>query len=1030
MTTYDLNLVEYIPEDSFGPMSPNAPAPLREREKMGFGDALIQDTPAYRIGGMIAEKFITDDTPDPNYDPFQAWKDAGADDSVLSDYMDTVNGEQLFHLTRRLNESRARRESIEAAGFTGQAANFLMNVAADPTTYFGFGSAMMLKGGMGALKAGAISGGLAGAAMSAQQEFYAPEEMTLEKGAAITAATTVMGGLLGKAVDSFANLKSKGLIQKDFDQMSTNALTDAVDVAQRAEVVPQSVGAAVAPDALYNATYSVSTGGNVVARSLAKAMSVTELSPKMFIQSMESRSGAIVAARMFGSNVLTKSNMEGVAGKEIINVIDETRDLRKALVSEIQSGLTDKDIVKTFGRKREDKDNEFIARALYGEQGAVEKLTPLQRKFYDWAKKYYKKIEEMATKFNVPFFNSRSDFGQSVIFVKEKVAERIGEFKQKVFENLKRNREDALKRVDDLKKQISELELRIKEFPDPRDNAWMRAAIERKQAFADELLSLSKASDDDLLEDASVSANKIAAGIYYDDLLLPVEGTSKKSRFFNERLLDPLEWMDFIEHDPIKVARKYTDSVSPHIAFSKAFPEYKDVSEMANDVKEKVLAELADNPDKASKEAERAVNLITRAWNTETGIEIAQKMRDVGGWAPWVTVLDKGMYISQMGGQVLAALLEPVAVTLHHGLGGGKYYGKVVSEMMKDPLIREASKKEAGYLSVGLEVTENHLLQSAVASEISEREIGNQAAKMMHKGSLMFAKMNLSVFWDSIVRQALAIAQTGIIKERLLKFNKLSKEEIADLAFLGIDKNNIKQINEQLKLHGEDIRGVFYAHPEKWTDENARDAWVRAIRKDNRRISVQSDTGDTPFLFRTPFGRLFTKYKTWPVTATQKYLIQATQKPMKSMAGIGVMVSTAAMYDYLLNYSQGKDVSTDPDELLLAGINRSGILGILPEAGGSFLLNRLAGIQSGGGKFYEYQDFTDAALGALGNFGQDIANVGGAVLPKYDEENGYTFGFTNEDGDLKKAPITSLIDILPIPVVKPWVRSGVEEMIE
>lgn len=1025
MDQYTLNLNEYIPDDGFGPVSPSAPAPLREREKMGFGEAIIQDTPAFRVGQMVAEKFIADDTPDPNYDPFQAWKDAGADDSVLSDYMDTENQDQLFRLTMRLNESKARRESIEAAGFAGETANFLMNIAADPTTYFGFGSAMMLKGGMGALKAGAISGGLAGAAMSAQQEFYAPEEMTLERGVVVTAATTVMGGLLGKAVDSFAGLQSKGLIKKDFDKMSTDALTDAADVAQRADAAPQSVGAAVVPDLTYNA----SVGGNAVARALSKAMAKTQLSPRMAVQNFESQEGARIASRMFGTSVKTVGNIEGVAGKEAASFSEITQEIRDQTVGKIEQNFNKDFVSKRFGRIATDADYEIVHRALHDEKVDISKLDPLQRHYYDWQQAFYKEKAEQLAKDKVPYFNERHNYGAPVIFSKEKVSAKIDDFKKIAFDGMKRVRDGAQEQINKVKKEIKDLELRIKDYPDPRDNAWMRAAIERKAGHLEELFDIARASDQDLAEDASIAANKIATGIFYDELLLG-PAVVNKSRFFKERHVNPLDYMDFLEHDPKVLASKYTDSVAPHMAFAKAFPEYRNIQAMAEDLKSRILGDNKLQPDKAAAEAEKAVALVTRAWNSETGIELSQKVTELGAAAPWVSAMNDAMYMTQMGGQVLASLVEPVGITLHHGLKGGAHYGKVAAALAKDPALREASKKELNYMGIAIEAAKNKLLQDQIGYEIMERQLGNKISRVFRKGALLMGRANLSTSWDTMTRGVLAVAQSGLMKERLLKFSKLSKEELADLAFLGIDKKNVKAITEQLKLHGKDERGIFLANIENWTDQAAKDAWIRAIRKDSRRTSVQADTGDVPFLFRTPLGKLFTKYKTWSVAASQKLLIQAAQNPKGSAAGVAAMVSAGTLLDVILQASQGKEFSTDPDELLWGGINRSGILGVLPEAGGSFLLNRLAGVQSGGGRFYQYQDVPGLVFGATGNFLQDVATLGGAALPKYSDENGYKFGFLNEDGDLKKGVVNSVVDVLPIPIAKPWLRAGAQELVE
>ena len=133
------------------------------------------------------------------------------------------------------------------------------------------------------------------------------------------------------------------------------------------------------------------------------------------------------------------------------------------------------------------------------------------------------------------------------------------------------------------------------------------------------------------------------------------------------------------------------------------------------------------------------------------------------------------------------------------------------------------------------------------------------------------------------------------------------------------------------------------------------------------------------------------------------------------------MVLTSGAIDVLYNKSQGKDVSTDPDELLWAAINRSGMLGVIPEAGGSFLLNRVAGIQSGGARVYNYNDIQSIAAGPVGSFANDLLKT--APIPKSQDDGSYKSPYTDKKGNIKESSVNHLLNVLPIPLVKTYLKA-------
>lgn len=1018
--------VTAVPEQQFGRVAPSAPIPEIDMEPEGsFLNAMASETLSYRLGRRVSQYFTQNNSAQEGYDPFQQWKDLDLGDEYLDDVMATDNEDQLINLLGRIKQDTAAREKISSYGLAGEAANFVFSVATDPTTYMGFGAGMMLKSGMGATKAFAASGAAAGATYSALEEVASPERNTLESGLVTTVASTVLGGALGRAVDSFSSLQAKKVIEKDFSTMATDAMNSASTLPQRQAAL--SAGAMAVEDL---SGVSNAVGGNIVSRSLAKSTRL--LSPRLWGQTAELKETQDFMSRFFGVSARTEANIEqGVRAP--ISFGDETQKLRDQAVGKVAQSFDRKELVQKFGSSGTEDDFTAVFQAHFQPDADIEKLTPLQRHIYDFEKQYYDDYAKMLTDESVPYFNERDQYGRPLVFSQEKATERVGELSSTIEARMLREKAEAEARIDFLQKDLDAERLAVKSNPDQRIVQMAESRIARIEDQIEDLALVARATDDEISEEAGIAAHEIAGGIFYDQLSLSPKQVANKSRFFKERHIDPLEFSDFLEHNPVVLARKYADSVSPHIGFKRAFPEYQSPQKMIEDYKTKASENLgsAKDRDKAQAEIGHAIERMERLWNTETGVELSQKTKDLGAFAPYVAAVNDLMYMTQMGGQLLASLVEPIGIGIHHGLTGGLKLGKTVARLATDADFRKLSTKEAQYGGVAIEIANNKILHDMMGYQVADREMNNVISRASRKGALLMGRANMSIYWDQLMRTSLYLSQSGIMKESLNKFSTLSKEQIGDLAFLGIDKTNVGKITEQLKKYGKDDNGLFVANAENWDDASARELWINALRKDLRRTSVQVDSGDVPFLFRTPLGKLFTKYKSWGVAATSKILIQSSQYPTKSIGGIAALVSAGTLVDVLLNKSQGKDVSTDPDELIWAGINRSGVLGVLPEAGGSFLLNRIAGVQSGGGRLYEYQDAPGLIAGATGSFLQDAATVVGATLPKYDSDSGeYNYGFYGKNGKIRQGVVNSTIDMMPLPFIKPWAKEYSKELIE
>ena len=986
------------------PDTPNVP----ESTISDFGHAILKDLRTTRIGEgavQIGYNLLFDDSKQIN--PFEKWKESGLSDKYFDQAMNvkTENEWDQFMADTASDEEIDR--VISDFGLTGTAARFVTSVASDLTTYATFGAGMMLKP-LGAAKAFAASGALAGAAYSAENYIDNPYKNAGSDLAVNVASGAIIGGLLGKATDTFFTLKSKSIIKKDFHEMSREALT---------QEPPQalSLSAAVAEKNDYR------TGGNVVSRILNKAISFA--SPRARGQSARSAATSEIYAKMFGTSAKTKGNMESQIASGA-SFGEETEKLRQQSVGRMRDFGDKLSALERSGHIVDEKKFDEAARLAWSgvENVDLDRVDPVVKEILNFHGEY-KKYRALMEAEGVPKFTAREDYGAPVIVSPAKAAEKIEELKVRNFNTLKAKQAVAETEIAKLKAERNELL-----------SKYARQNVAKPLAYIEERLTalenLAYATDDDIMNDAILSASNMASGRSNEIHMLPADEAKKlKPKFFDYRSIDPLDYIDVLETNPFVMMSRYTDEVSPHIAFNRIF-KGKSITDVTREYAEAMKAEIKDAvlsgdkklADKLSKESEIALADIANGFDTETGMYSARAVSQVGSLAPYLNATSNVVNMAMLGGQVMGSLSEVSAVALHHGLGNaGLKVTKALASFAADPSLVSATRKEAGYFGVGLELAKNKLLNDMIGHELLAAEVGGKAGKILHKSNVMFQRLNLSVYYDSLNRSLSFIVQQGMMKERMAKFSKLTKDELSDLAYLGIDKTNVKAISAQLKKYGTDEKGVFFSNPEKWDDHTAREIWVNALRKDNRRTSVQPDLGEVPFFFRTPIGKNMFKFKSWSIAATQKYLIQVSQSPVRSLPAVGFMVLTSGAIDVLYNKSQGKDVSTDPDELLWAAINRSGMLGVIPEAGGSFLLNRVAGIQSGGARVYNYNDIQSIAAGPVGSFANDLLKT--APIPKRQDDGSYKSPYTDKKGNIKESSVNHLLNVLPIPLVKPYLKA-------
>jgi len=1033
----ELNLTDAPPVKypyAVGTIAPTAPfQEAGQKSNMSYLEAFGESQLAHRIGVWSAvtyDKVMRSydqkdnlDNKDPTFDPFTVWKENKhqPDDFNAIGNMKNWDEYSLWKEVKDYENEAAKR--ISESGGWGQAATLL-----DPTLLIGFGAEGIIGKGltrMGYGRTGVIAGtGVASVAAyeAGQQVADITDRRDVGESVFNIAAAGVIGGLLGKATETWATRAAKGKLQAkgDFHQAASQYIQDAQTLETRA----QSVGAAAVAQAPEDSRIL-----GTAARFVATKMKY--LSPKLYSQTAAASESRSLGDMFFGRNQKTIADEQGIArgisvGEESRNIVDQSFGQIAKDAEEIDG------LIKTGQIVDDAVEKEAILLAANGRKknlsgnGVVNVLARQYREFFG---NFNKTLNELKVK----GYNTLNDYAVPLLIKAELVNKNIEQFSAKVFERIEKVKHKA--------------EMELSAMANELDRMKMMGAKEAEiLEFMEEMRvvrELVEESAGDSLARARTLANMLASGMHsnmnmgsYVNKLIPNR--------FKQRILDFETFIDFVETDPARLKALYSREVAPFIASQKVLGDKTPVAalemymekmngkvaalrakseSLAKAGKTKEAAAANKEADALRKEAAHITDSIKKGWDVLTGEHLVKQVDTFS--APVMNVITAAKHFTSMtklGGQVLASLTDMSAIAYTHHLKGVSGFSKAIIKAATSPELRKISKKNALTIGVSFEKSIHAELMNNLANDFTNAEIfgtgaTGKLAKAMQYGSSKMQVYNGVTTYDTIVRRALSVAQQGILKNNLtdLVAGRLAKNDVTDLAFLGIDKVDAGNILAQMKTHGSKVDDVFFANSHLWDDKAAKEIYERALLRDNRRTSLRPSVGDTPFIFGAPVLNLLTQFKSWSVTATQVYGISALQRAdAKHLMGITTVIGLASLANLLNDIARGNEVSLDLEELIWGGINTSGILGVLPDYGGSWLVNTYADINAGGGKYSDYQTPTKMLAGPAASTINDLwGSTGRPVLQGIDPDQDVNWQSWQK----------SLLNSTPLPFVKPIIKN-------
>ena len=250
-----------------------------------------------------------------------------------------------------------------------------------------------------------------------------------------------------------------------------------------------------------------------------------------------------------------------------------------------------------------------------------------------------------------------------------------------------------------------------------------------------------------------------------------------------------------------------------------------------------------------------------------------------------------------------------------------------------------------------------------------------------------FGRINIMDYWTAGVKQLHAVTMQTSVIEGLLK-GKIDKR----LSRLGIDDANAMNIARQLEKYAEKVDGVWLSNARNWDVPELERIWGAALRKESDRVIVVPGQ-EKPLFMSTPMGKTVMQFRSFMFASTQRMFIASLQNQEHNTIGGLLMLTGMGMMSYSFKqWDAGREISDDPAELIIEGIDRSGSLGAIMEinntiekiSGNSIGLRRLLGVDGPAARFAS-RSAVESALGpTFGSLLDTTMRVGNAGLGEED----------------------------------------------
>ena len=936
---------------------PEAPEPV-EAPSVGevFGAAFRQENSLVSLA--TNETSFQDYQTEEGFDPFEG-KNLEGYELFAENFTDAKSSDHMSAIKQQIDNENEDRQTVAAGGALG----FAAMVAAGTTDPL-FWPMFLIPGGAGikgsksfteaALKVGAIGGVSEIPAEAAKQ--YTQETRTNIDAIASIGGATILSGLLGGSLRGLSKVEADNIATK-LDEVMNDAETPMV--AGNTAEAHQSMGSAQAAQLTKDDLQLVSVGG-------LEKMGVSPL--------LRAENSSSVKTRQLSSEMMESASVKqaNVDGKATAPTGGSAETRIKMWDAGLFQGLNELDAAYTKYRGGKGSAtrvvNDFVLRNRAGKMTAKDFREEVGRVARRGDKSDIPEVQEAAESFRKNVFDPLKESAIELKLLPQDVdVKTAASYLTRVYNTQK----IAAKRPE----------------WDGVVESWLMKGkndallIDNPTALQKAEAAMTEREVKQIAEDITNNIMGVASGRVPYEVVPNVRGPLKE-RVFNipDRFIE-----DFLESDIDIVSRQYVRTMAPDVELSRLYGDASmedQLVEISSSYKELI--------DAAKTEKER-IKLTEQMGNDQRDIS-AMRDRLRGTYRTPEDpnsffiragrVLRDANFVRMLGGMTLSAipdLARPVAVNGLMPVARGL-------RALASPKKFGMAVQEARRAGVGLDM----VLNSRVASMAEITDIYNKSSSFergLRAASDAFGKLTLMTQWNTALKSFSGVVTQDRILAAAIKVSDgtASKSTIKRLAASGIGKEQAQAIAIQFNKHG-DKGDLNLSNGHLWDDREVLDTFRAAVLKDVDRTIITPGLGEKPLWTSSETGKMIFQFKTFAAAAHHKILISDLQyRDAEALNGLLLSVALGTAAYGAKEFVAGREISTDPDKLIVESLDRSGVFGYFWDANN--IMEKMTRGQVGVNKLigappmsrYASRNVLGALLGPSLGTAEDIATVTGAM---------------------------------------------------
>lgn len=508
------------------------------------------------------------------------------------------------------------------------------------------------------------------------------------------------------------------------------------------------------------------------------------------------------------------------------------------------------------------------------------------------------------------------------------------------------------------------------------------AALRRMEPLAREEID---AAADDII-------NKIIgapSGIVPSELI--PDGLTKRAGFTKSRTLNiPDERIkDFLESDVNYVMENYIRQVAPEIELTAQFGRVDmdaQIKAITNEYNT-LISEAKTAKERGKLEARRDADLRDIRAMRDKLLGTYGAPKDPSSFFVRAGRIARHVnFLRLLGGMTISSLPDIARLIMQHGLRSSL---KPLGKMLTDISAMKIAKADLREMGIGLEYALSS--HSKVIADLNDPYARRTFLERgLEWSSQKFGNFTLMNQWTDTLKMASGvITQSKILRaaQEIASGNELSNKEIRKLAHIGVDKNMLERVAQQYSKHGEDLDGMLTGHSHLWDDRVVRETFQAAVLKDVRTTVITPGIGDTPLMMSSELGKIVMQFKTFFFGTHNRALVSGIQSGDASFYyGALLQISLGSLVYVLKSMLAGRDINTEPANLVKEGLDWSGMMGWLGEpnnllenlSGGSYGMSAMFGGPPA--SRYQSRNGIGALLGPTFDLGGDIQNITAGVM--------------------------------------------------